>query len=224
MQRIIQINIVGRVVPIEEDAYQILKNYIASIERQFIREQGKDEIIHDIETRIAELFFIRLNAGAPAIDKADVNKVIDTLGAASEINNADTNYNYSNNRTQYSTGSMNNQQYQYEAARRLYRNPNDKVIGGVCSGVANYFDIDPVIVRLVFAVLFLTAGIGLLAYIIAWMIIPVAKTPADLGFMSTGRPMDFHTMSRNMGEEMQDLKKRGEEMSRELKDFFSKKK
>jgi phage shock protein C len=221
MQRIIQINIVGRVIPIEEDAYQILKNYIASIERQFMREVGKDEIIQDIETRIAELFFIRLNAGAPAIDKADVNKVIDTLGAANEINdNASSN----NTRSQFNTASMNNQQYQYESARRLYRNPNDKVIGGVCSGVANYFDIDPVIVRLVFAVLFLTAGIGLVAYIIAWAIIPVAKTPADLGFMSTGKPMDFHTMSQNMAGELQDLKKRGEEMSRELKDFFSKKK
>ena len=77
MQRIIQINIVGRVVPIEEDAYQVLKNYIASLERQFSREQGKDDIIQDIEARIAELFFIRLNAGAPAIDKADINKVIE---------------------------------------------------------------------------------------------------------------------------------------------------
>lgn len=222
MQRIIQINIVGRVVPIEEDAYQVLKNYIASLERQFSREQGKDDIIQDIEARIAELFFIRLNAGAPAIDKADINKVIETLGAASEINDNGTNT-YSNARGQYNTGSINNQPYQYEPVRRLYRNPNDKVIGGVCSGVANYFDIDPVIVRLVMAVLLL-AGIGVLGYILAWIIIPVAKTPADLGFMTTGRPMDFNTMQRNVSEEMQDLKRRGEEMSRELKEFFSKKK
>jgi phage shock protein C len=222
MQRIIQINIVGRVIPIEEDAYQVLKSYIASIERQFMREQGKDEIIQDIEARIAELFFIRLNAGAPSIDKDDVNKVIETLGAASEINDGNAS-SYSNAKTQYSTGSMNNQQYQYEPVRRLYRNPNDKVIGGVCSGVANYFDIDPVIVRLVMAVLLL-AGIGVLGYIIAWIIIPVAKSPADLGFMTTGKPMDFHTMSNNVAQEMQDLKRRGEDMSRDLKDFFSKKK
>jgi phage shock protein C len=222
MQRIIQINIVGRVVPIEEDAYQILKNYIASIERQFMREQGKDEIIHDIETRIAELFFIRLDAGAPAIDKADVNKVIETLGAASEWNEQ-TNNNYGYAKQQPVMGSMNNQQYYYEPVRRLYRNPNDKVLGGVCSGIANYFDVDPVIVRLVMAVLWL-AGIGILGYIIAWIIIPAAKTPADLGFMSTGRPMDFHTMSQNMSNELQDLKKRGEEMSKDLKEFFSKKK
>lgn len=220
MQRIIQINIVGRVVPIEEEAYQVLKNYIASLERQFAREMGKDDIIHDIENRIAELFFIRLNSGAPAIDKTDVQKVIDTLGAANELNDTTANA-YAR---PVSNTEQTNQHYAYEPARRLYRNPNDKVIGGVCSGVANYFDIDPVIVRLTFAVLFLAAGIGLLTYILAWVIIPVAKTPADLGYMTTGKPMDFNTIQRNMTEELQDLKKRGEEMSNDLKDFFSKKK
>jgi hypothetical protein len=73
-------------------------------------------------------------------------------------------------------------------------------------------------------VLFLTAGIGLVAYILAWMIIPAARTMEDLGYMSTGRPMDFDTIQRNMTEELQDLKRRGEEMSRELRDFFNKKK
>jgi len=109
-------------------------------------------------------------------------------------------------------------------SRRLFRNPNDKMIGGVCSGVANYFDIDPVIVRLVFAILFLTAGVGLLAYILAWIIIPAARTPEDMRNMSGGAPMDFDTIKRNVGDEMQDLKRRGEQMSRELKDFFNKKK
>jgi phage shock protein C len=223
MQRILQINIVGRVIPIEEDAYQILKKYIDSIERQFFNEMGKDEIIHDIENRIAELFFIRLNGGAPAIDKTDVNKVIETLGSPNELNdNAGSTNSYS--RSSGSTTQNTYQQYESNQARRLFRNPNDKVIGGVCSGVANYFDIDPVIVRLVFAVLFLTAGIGLLAYILAWIIIPAAKSPADLGYMTSGKPMDFNTIQRNVSEEMQDLKKRGEEMSRELKEFFSKKK
>lgn len=220
MQRIIQINIVGRVIPIEEDAYKLLKSYIDSIEKQFSREQGKDDIIHDIENRIAELFFIRLNSGAQAIDRTDVNKVIETLGSATELNDTATGNSYA--KASATAGSY--QQYEATPPRRLYRNPNDKVIGGVCSGVANYFDIDPVIVRLVFAVLFLTAGIGLLAYILAWIIIPAAKTPADLGYMTTGKPMDFNTIQRNVTEEMEDLKRRGEDMSRELKEFFSKKK
>ncbi len=227
MQRIIQINIVGRVLPIEEDAYMILKDYISSLERHFSGEEGREEIITDIEARIAELFFARLSAGTPSIDKSDVLKVIETLGPASALNDGrDASGNPASHfpapyKQQSQSGNNNNQQ-QY-SSRRLYRNPNDKLIGGVCSGVANYFDIDPVIVRLVFAVLFLTAGIGLLAYIIAWIIIPVARTPYDMQYMS-GTPMNFHTMAQNMGGELQDLKKRGEQMSRELKDFFSKKK
>jgi phage shock protein PspC (stress-responsive transcriptional regulator) len=98
------------------------------------------------------------------------------------------------------------------------------MIGGVCSGIANYFDIDPVIVRLIMVVLFLGAGIGLLAYLIAWAVIPLARTPEELTYMTGGEPMNFTTMKQNVGVELQDLKKRGEEMSQELKEFFNKKK
>lgn len=231
MQRIIQINIAGRLIPIEEDAYLILKEYITALERQFAGEAGNDEIISDIESRIAELFEIRLSSGAHSIDRSDVEKVIETLGPASELNDENgptdrsmipyvpaqkqrtSNQNYS--------GYSNRQDYTRD---RLYRNPNDKVIGGVCSGLAAYFDIDPVIIRLIFVVLFLTFGMGGLAYIIAWMVIPVARTPEELSYMTNGRPMTFHDISRNVETELKDLKKRGEDMSRELKDFFSKKK
>jgi phage shock protein PspC (stress-responsive transcriptional regulator) len=229
MQRIVQINIASRIIPIEEDAYLMIKDYITALERQFSGEQGRDEIIQDIENRIAELFMIRLQNGSPAIDRTDVQKVIDTLGPASELQDAGSSR--SNNSTSYSNYSnrnwqqSNQSQYQYQYARqRLYRNPTDKVLGGVCSGIANYFDVDPVILRLIFAVLFLTFGIGFLAYIIAWIVIPVAKTPEELRYMNGGQHMTFDDIKRNMGEEMRDLKARGEQMSRELKDFFSKKK
>ena len=223
MQRIIQITIASRLIPIEEDAYQILKDYINSLERHFSGEEGKEEIIQDIELRIAELFNIRLQSGAHAIDKSDVVKLIETLGPASALNDGKD---ATGNPASHFPGPYTAPKYKQEnySSRRIFRNPNDKVIGGVCSGLANYFDIDPVIIRLVFAVMFFTAGVGLLAYIIAWIVIPVAKSPEDMQYMSGGAPMDFHTMTKNVGEELQDLKKRGEQMSRELRDFFSKKK
>jgi len=221
MQRIVQINIAGSIIPIEEDAYLLIKEYLTALERQFAAEQGKDEIIQDIEHRISELFGIRLQSGAPAIDRADVQKVIDTLGPASELHDSSARANTSSN-TNY---NQQRPQPQYSYTRqRLYRNPYDKVLGGVCSGIANYFDIDPVILRLIFAVMFFTFGIGFLAYIIAWIVVPVAKTPEELRYMSGGQHMTFDDIKRNMGEEMKDLKIRGEQMSRELKDFFSKKK
>ncbi len=234
MQRILQINIAGRVLPIEEDAYNMLKDYIISLERQFTGDDGK-EILEDLENRIAELFSIRLQGGAPAIDRADVQKVMDTLGAASDLGDASTASNatssssstYGNNQ-QWSRQQGSNTNWQYGGNRgyqrgqqRLLRNPFDKVVGGVCSGLARYFDVDPVIVRLVWVVLLLVFGIGFLAYLIAWAVIPAARSMAEL---EGGEPMTFHDVSRNMQEELEDLKRRGEQMSRELRDFFSKKK
>jgi len=221
MQRIIQITIGGRVIPIEELAYARLNDYITQLERQFAGEAGRDEIILDIENRIAELFAIRLENGAQSIDVSDVQKVIATLGDPSDFSEGASSTN------DYKSAHQGGYQYTppYESStRRLYRNPNDKMLGGVCSGIANYFDIDTVLVRLVFAIMFLTAGVGLLAYILAWIIIPVARTPQEMYYMKGAPPMDFQTMKKNMGNELQDLKKKGEEMSRELKDFFSNKK
>ena len=225
MQRIIQINIAGRLIPIEEDAYLILRDYLKSLERQFAGEEGQEEIIQDIQYRIAELFMIRLQANAPAIDQQDVQKVMETLGHASDLNDSTS----SNKRDGYVPGPYTpptKQTYTPPKTgnRRLYRNPYDKILGGVCSGIASYFDIDPTIVRLVFALMLFGAGIGFIAYIVAWIVIPMAKTPDELRVMQGGEPMDFHTMTGNMAAELQDLKRRAEQMSRELKDFFSKKK
>lgn len=223
MQRILQINIAGRVLPIEEDAYVMLKDYINALERQFSGPDSRD-IIEDIEHRISELFTIRLQSGVPAIDRNDVKMVINTLGAPGDIyDNPGPGHNppppppksasYSgyqgSNRKSYTN-------YQY----RLLRDPFNKVLGGVCSGLAHYFDVDPVIIRLIMVVLFLTFGIGFLAYIIAWMVIPQARTIEELYY---GTPVTFQDISRNMAEELEDLKRRGEQMSRDLTDFFSKK-
>jgi len=217
MQRIIQINIAGRLIPIEEDAYLTLRDYIKSLERHFANEQGKDEIIQDIEYRIAELFSVRLQAGTNCIDSEDVRKVIDTLGPAYTIGAATAEPANPYLPARYEPKTSGGQ-------RRLYRNPNDKVLGGVCSGIAVYFDVDAVIVRLIMVVLFLGAGIGLLAYIIAWIVIPQARTPEELAYMTGGEPMNFHSITRNVGDELQDLRRRGEDMSRDLRDFFARKK
>lgn len=221
MQRIINITMGGIVIPIEELAYSELDKYIGSLEMQFAGEVGRDEIIQDIENRIAELFSIRLQNGAQAIVRADVQKVIATLGDAYELNSeADAQSSSGNS----NAGNSHVPPYEPASARRLYRNPNDKMLGGVCSGLANYFDVDPVILRLAFAIMFFTAGVGLLAYILCWIIIPIPRTPEELYYATGARPMNFDTMKKNMGSELQDLKKKGEEMSKELKDFFSKKK
>lgn len=221
MQRIIQINIAGRVISIEENAYTLLNDYISALERQFAGEEGNDEIIQDIEYRIAELFSIAMQNGAVAINKDDVQKVIDTLGPASEIAGDNSGNNYSAPRY-LPVVYTKQQQYEREqyGYRRIYRDANNKMIGGVCSGIAKYFDVDPTIVRLLAVITGFLAFAGVIAYLIAWAVIPQARSQYE---MSDGNPMNFHQMAHNMQDELQDLKKRGEQMSRELRDFFNKK-
>ncbi len=218
MQRIIQITIAGHLVSIEENAYYLLQDYLNALNRHFSSVPGREEIMQDIEARIAELFQIRLHSGAHAIDRTDALKVIETLGTPSALEEDQGNSSpppYSHFPQPYSPKSA--------QVKRLYRNPQDRIMGGVCSGIGNYFDIDPVIIRLIFVILFLTAGVGILAYILAWIIVPAAPSPEIMAQAKGSYAEDFESIKQNVHEEMEILKARGEEMSRELKDFFRRK-
>src|ERR1700761_7431260 len=89
MEKIININFQGRVIPIEENAYNNLKQYIDSLRAHFAKEEGNDEIINDIENRIAELFSYRLKQGAPCIVNADLGAVIESIGRLEDIEAAE---------------------------------------------------------------------------------------------------------------------------------------
>jgi phage shock protein PspC (stress-responsive transcriptional regulator) len=176
MKKIININLSGRVIPIEDTAYEKLQAYIESLRRYFANEDGKDEIINDIESRIAELMNEKVRKGASAVTDEDIEEIIAAMGRvedfeAADKENADTT-------TAAKPGAQ--QEYTYTKSKgsgRLYRDTNDKFIGGVCSGIAAYMNVDPAIVRILFAIVtFGGFGLGFLAYIILWMVLP----PADL--------------------------------------------
>lgn len=172
MKQVININFQGRVVPIEVSAYEVLKNYIESLSRHFAAEEGKDEIINDIESRIGELFQERIKAGSTCITDDDVNAIIRSMGRPEDFETEDQSF--ASNTADQGSATNQGQQYSYNTvpgAKRLYRDENHKMIGGVCSGIANYFGIDIVIARVIFLVL-LFSGVGLLAYIILWIVVP----------------------------------------------------
>ena len=173
MKKIININLSGRVIPIEDSAYEKLQAYIESLRRYFAHEEGRDEIINDIEARLAELMSEKIRLGSGAITDADVSEMIASMGTIEDFEAADKETGESS-----SSKSNSNQTYtNYNKPRgRLYRDNNDKFIGGVCSGIASYFNIDPVVVRLLFAILAFATGLGFLAYIILWIVLP----PKDL--------------------------------------------
>ncbi len=175
MKKVININFQGRVIPIEEYAYDMLKQYVESLRKFFAEEEGRDEIINDIEGRIAELFGESLKKGSTCITEDDVNTIIASMGRPEDFEGEEgkvqSQLGGENTGEKNSSGS--DYSFKSEQPRgRLFRDENEKILGGVCGGLANYLRIDPTIVRLVFALISFGAGTGILLYILLWVILP----------------------------------------------------
>ncbi len=169
MKKVININFQGTVVPIEESSYELLQQYIESLRRYFANEEGRDEIINDIESRISELFQERLKGGSTCITDDDVNTIINNMGRPEQLEEAEQGE--SENGKSYTNEGRGESYFQGDwswKGKRLYRDENNKILGGVCSGIAAYFGIDPVFVR----ILFIISGVGFLAYILLWAFVP----------------------------------------------------
>lgn len=184
MKQVININFQGRVVPIEVSAFELLKSYTDSLARYFANEEGKDEIINDIESRIGELFQERLKKGATCITDEDVNAIIKNMGRPEEF--AGDEEKVASGLGSESSSKSSSESYNTHAGtttqKRLYRDENNKVLGGVCGGLANYFGTDPIIIRVIFAVVALAFGTGLLAYVIMWIAVPSSASTEIGGY------------------------------------------
>ncbi len=176
MKKIININLSGRVIPIEDSAYEKLQNYIESLRKYFANEEGRDEIINDIESRIAELLDEKIRKGASTATEADVEEIITSMGKVEDFEAEEVAEAKDSNQQSGQQGNQQSQNYSYTEKKsrgRLYRDSSDKFIGGVCSGIAAYMNVDPAIVRILFAIItFGGFGLGFLAYIILWIILP----------------------------------------------------
>lgn len=179
MKKVININFQGRVIPIEETAYELLKQYIESLRRYFANEEGRDEIINDIEGRIAELFSERLKKGSTCITDEDVNAVIASMGRPEDFEAQETEASNTGGSQQqaYTNAGPSSQQARSHGSKRFTRNADDKILGGVCSGLANYLNIDPVIVRILFVLLLAPL---FWVYILLWIIVPSQSAQSNI--------------------------------------------
>lgn len=162
MEKVFQIHLAGMLFTIEEDAYNQLKSYLDKLHAHF---STNAEIVQDIESRMAELFHRRLDTAKITIQKKDVLEIIDILG---HINQMD----------EHGEPQVNSEikyTYQKPSQHRLRRNPDDQNLGGVCSGIASFFDVDPVLIRVLFVLLLVAYGSGILFYFILWVVLPEAK-------------------------------------------------
>jgi phage shock protein PspC (stress-responsive transcriptional regulator) len=194
MKKTFTINISGRVFHIDDDAHEKLNNYLIQLNRYFGNDPDAKEIVQDIEARISEIFAQTLKGGGQVITLEHVDEVIKTMGLPEAISDAKEIPEEKTRRTVYTKG------------KKLYRDPDDRILGGVCSGLGAYFNVDPVVVRLIFALLvILGAGAFFLIYIILWIVVPSARNTAERLEMK-GKEVNISTISKSIKEEIQDVR------------------
>lgn len=164
MKKTLSINIGSKVFNIDNDAYELLKKYLDSIKSYFEKIKTEEDILMDIETRISEKFSSVKNY-SESLNLNDVKNIINEMGSVNDFKEIYEEY------SEKEENESNKSSRENSKNKKIFRNLDDKVIAGVASGVANYFNIDPVISRLLFLASLLT-GFGLIVYIICWIGIP----------------------------------------------------
>ena len=187
MNKTVTINIAGLVFHIDEDAYNKLDSYIQAV-RNSIQQESEDEIIADIESRIAELFAERIDPQTGVIRMNNVDEIINIMGKPEDYIIED------NEPVRPNNFSTTNKTY-----KKIYRDGEKRILGGVCSGLEHYFNIDPVWMRIIFILLFFLYGISILVYFILWIIIPKAVTVADVLEMK-GEPVNISNIEKQFRE------------------------
>ncbi len=173
MKKTVSVNIKGMNFLIEEDAYELLQDYMNRLSHGLRNEKDSKDIIEDIEMRIAELCTSRLNDKKQVIEIEDIQLILDTLGDPSQyLDDEDST-------TQEFKESANQKTYQQDRERHLFRDLENASIAGVCAGIANYFNIDVIIIRAIFLIMFFFGGFGFPLYIILWIVVPKAKSTIE---------------------------------------------
>lgn len=191
MNKTIIININGFIFHIEEDAYEILKNYMTDVKRHFLNSADSLEITTDIENRIAEMFTEILAAeNKQVIIEQDVKGVVEQMGSVADFEPSEDEAkgpapdNYA-----YNTGT-----------RKLFRDSEDHLAAGVCSGLANYFDVQAIWIRLAFILAIAFFGMGIILYLIFWIVVPKAISRTDRMAMR-GQKLNLQGFKENLEEE-----------------------
>lgn len=200
MKKTFTINISGSVFHIDEDAYQKLQNYLHMLTGHFGSDADGREILQDIEARIAELFNKKMEAEEKDVVIEEwVDEVIARMGKPEDFLEAEE----VDEESKEKAGSQPNQD---RVKRRMYRDPDHRVLGGVCSGMGAYFNIDPVILRIIFAILFfVTSGTWFIAYLVLWIAVPKAKTTAQRLEMR-GQEATVSNIEKSIKEEVKEVK------------------
>jgi phage shock protein PspC (stress-responsive transcriptional regulator) len=193
MKLTVSINLGGYPFNIDEDAYGELKGYLKSLERHFAAEESYSEIISDIEARISEMFRIKLTNYKQVITIEDVLQAISVMGTPEDISDNDK--------------KTAKDKFSSTGYHRMYRDTDNRIIGGVCAGIGAYWDIEPLVVRVIFAALILAGGLGAFIYIILYIALPEARTTAQKIEMQ-GEPVNIHNIKESVKKEFNEVRRK----------------
>ncbi|WP_437824406.1 PspC domain-containing protein [Tenacibaculum mesophilum] len=212
MNKTININLGGFFFHIDETAYQKLKRYLDAIARSLSDDpQGKNEIIADIEARISELLSERVTDARQVVNESDIEEIIAIMGQPEDYAEAEEGYS-ENTSYNYKRNTSN---------KKMFRDGGDKFLGGVCSGLGHYFNIDVVWIRLAFLILTLAGfGFGIIGYIILWVILPEAKTTSEKLQME-GEAVNIDNIEKKIRNEFENLSSKVKEGAHDLSDKIS---
>lgn len=192
MKITVSINIGGYSFNIDEDAYAELKRYLKNLEIHFASEESSSEILSDIETRMSELFRARLTGYKQVITIEDVQNVISVMGSPEDISD--------------NGGPSTKEKFSTPGAHRMYRDPDKRIIGGVCAGMGAYWDMEPWIIRVLFLAFTMAGGLGIMVYLILYIVLPEAKTTAQKIEMK-GDPVNIHNIKESVKKEFDTVRK-----------------
>ncbi|MGN7989258.1 PspC domain-containing protein [Pedobacter sp. 22226] len=211
MEKTIIINIGNTIIHIEESAYELLKAYLNEVKQYFANHADDLEIVTDIENRIAELLTEQLEEQKKqVVDSANVNSVIAQMGRVQDFDTTEEGEEEPVINTTY--------QYQY-TEKKLYRDMDDRVVAGVCAGIAHYVNADPKWIRLATLLISFVGGFGVLVYVLLWIIMPKAKSRIEKMEMK-GEPANLQGFQKNLDEELQAVKERLSEVNKHAQPIF----
>ncbi len=216
MNKTININLGGLFFHIDEIAFQKLKRYLDTIRRSLSDDpKGRDEIIADIEFRISELLSEKIKDPRQVISESDIEDVITIMGQPED---------YVFEEDSYADYAKSKGSYQSYNQKKLFRDGDDKFLGGVASGIGHYFGMEAIWVRLIWLVLAFGYGFGFLLYIILWILLPEAKTTAEKLQME-GEAVNINTIEKKIRDEFQDVSQRAkkgfDDASEKVRDSFN---
>ncbi|ESU28896.1 hypothetical protein FLJC2902T_14930 [Flavobacterium limnosediminis JC2902] len=186
MNKTVSINLGGFSFHIDEDAYQKLSRYFDAIKRS-LSPDGRDEIMNDIESRIAELLSEKLSNDKQVVSLTEIDQVIAVMGQPEDYRIEDE-----TTQTTYTYASS-------TRSKKLYRDKEKGMLGGVLAGFGHYFGVDPLWLRIIMVILLFTWGIGIIPYIIFWILVPEAKTTAEKLEM-TGQAITISNIEKKVKE------------------------